>query len=79
MAYSPEVDNGIYIHEIGFAHVPTGIQMHCQLQMQPVNGFNPTEAQRDAVFQALVTKITELNNISITYSRKITQYSSNVT
>jgi len=79
MAYSADVDNGVYIHEVAFVHTPTGLQMHCQLLMQPANGQTPTEAQRDSVFQAFVTKVSELNNITITYSRKISQYTSTVT
>lgn len=74
MPYEPEVDSGRYTHELRFVHNPTSIEIFCQIQLtDPQPG---TEAQRDAVFQGLVSKVAELANITILSAKKTTAYTS---
>jgi len=77
MAYSSDVDSGIWAHEVRFAHTPTGVVFYCRLD--PFASAAATEGQRDAVFQALVSKIAELPNTTIVSATKTTHYTSECT
>lgn len=75
MAYSPDVDNGTFRRwEISFTHTPTDVRIGCQVLL----GGTATEAQKDAVFQALLDKIATLANVTINISKKTTEYESTI-
>ena len=75
MTYTPDTDSGVYTHEVRFTHTPTGVQLFCQIQRIEPPG-PATEAQKDAVFQAFVSKVAELAGVVITSATKTTLYTS---
>lgn len=79
MAYSADVDNGYRYYQIEFTHTPTNVQVVCQIKdIFPAPGI-PTPAQRDAVFQALVTKIAELPGVVIDSATRDKHFTATVT
>ena len=77
MAYSAPVDTGVDNYTLVFRHLGTQIEM--VLDMHPMDGANPTRAQRDAVFQALLDKVLTLNGVTLVTATRSIYTVSNVT
>lgn len=77
MSFGAEVDSGTHTYQIVAVHGPTNTQIRCSLG-DPMGGV-PSEAQLDAVFQGVLTKMSELSNVTISSAVKTTLYNQAVT
>lgn len=75
MPYGQEVDIGGQRYEMVFTHVPTDVVVEIKLS----EGTGGTEAQKDAVFQALLDKVATLSGVTINSAVKQSTYHAPIT
>jgi hypothetical protein len=78
MAYSTPTDIGADDYSLVFRHNSTGVEI--TMQLEPGSAIPaPTRAQKDAVFQALVDRITGMAGVTVLGATRIVKMSSTVT
>lgn len=79
MAYGTETHGNRHWYVVVVNHTPTNTDITFEVSMSKGDGTTPPEANRDAMFQAILDKLASLNNITITSSTKNGYYTTPVT
>lgn len=81
MAYGAEIhDTGFITYSANITHTTTGIQATMSVVMSPdQTGVYPTEAKRDSLFQAFLTQIAAMPNVTVNGASKSGSFRTSVT
>jgi hypothetical protein len=79
MAYGTETHGNRHWYEVTVNHTPTNTNIMFEVSMSKADGTTPPEANRDAMFQAILDKLVSLNNITVISSTKNGYYIAPVT
>lgn len=77
MAYGSEAHSTATSYVIAMTHTATGIKARVVVSFEPTPA--STEAQRDAIFQAFLTRVAGLSGASVDSAEKVGGYSTSVT
>ena len=79
MAFGAEAHTGFLRYEVVLTHNPSGNSANITFEPFRNDGTTPTEAQRDQIFQAFLSKLGELANVTINSATKKGEFATPVT
>jgi hypothetical protein len=79
VAYGPEAHTGHLAYEAVVEHTPTGNRLFVTVDPFREDGTTPSEAVRDSLFQAFITRLEGMSDVTVISATKTGNFSASVT